>query len=307
MGAKLGGWKSTLRYKDHCNVAFTNTISGQTSVQASMSFFTETPATISNGQKKTFGFLVSSHINTYPTATGAYYEVFFQLPKGFVYEGLAGDLTWMRNPNTWTPTTVTYNATAGTLTAKYPLPLSFVLPKTEIALKLKADCNVTGVIAGSNNIVMSVYYVANPTCTTICKVPLACSKTVTTTLVCPMACPEGLTFDNFTIQRTSFGQPDNNSDGFADATGNIDATKVKANRVMTNDTIKAVFYGKVMTSEPQMAVWLCKINLGIGFVSQCHFRKCKDIRCQFQCLYQCQRCRDSKDEFGRSRYLQYGL
>ncbi len=248
LGAKQGGWRSTVRFKDQCNVVSTNTITGQTPVQASMSFFTETPATISNGQKKTFGFLVSSHINTYPITTGAYYEVFFQLPKGLVYEGVTGDLAWISTPNTWNATSINYDAVARTITARYPLPSTFSLPKTQIDLKLKADCNVAGVVPGANSIAMSVFFVANPSCSSICKVALACSKTVTTTLNCTGDCSEGLAFQNFTIQRTSFGKPDNNTDGYPDATGSLDMNKVKANRVMTNDTIKAVFYGKVVTS-----------------------------------------------------------
>jgi uncharacterized repeat protein (TIGR01451 family) len=249
IGAKVGGWKSTVRFTDECNVAYTNTITGQNPVQANMTFFTETPAYISSGQKKTFSFLVSSHTNTYPVATGAYYEVVFQLPKGLVYEGATDDLVWLSTPNKWTPTSVSYDAAASTLTARYPLPAAFSLPKTEINLKLKADCNVAGATAGSNSIAMSVYFVPNPACTTICKIPLACSKTVTTTLLCPgLNCAEGLSFENFTLQRTSFGLPDNNTDGLADASGSLDMTKIKTNRIMTNDTLKAVFYGKVITS-----------------------------------------------------------
>lgn len=248
IGAKVGGWKSTVRFMDDCSITYSNTITGQNPVQANMTFFTETPAHISNGQKKTFGFLVSSHTNTYPVATGAYYEVVFQLPKGLAYEGVAGDLAWISTPSTWSPTAVNYDATVGTLTARYPLSLPFSLPKTEINLKLKANCSLIGATAGSNMVEMSVYFVPNPSCSSLCKIPLACSKTITTTLICPGNCAEGLAFENFTIQRSSFGLPDNNTDGLPDASGSLNMANIKTNRIMTNDTMKAVFYGKVMTS-----------------------------------------------------------
>ncbi|GAA5021012.1 hypothetical protein GCM10011506_03590 [Marivirga lumbricoides] len=248
IGAKLGGWKSRVVYEDNCGKTFENTIKGQDPVQASMSFFTETPAHISDGQKKTFNFLVSGHKNTYPAAEGAYYEVLFQLPAGLVYEGMADDLLWSSSPNVWTPNSIIYNAVNNTLTAQFPYPANFDLPKTEISLKLKASCANANGQGGAQNIQMSVNFIADPGCESICAVALACSQTVSTTLICPNECEEGMAFQNFTIERTSFGKPDNNGDGYADASATLDFSKVKTNRVMTNDTIKAVFYGKVKAS-----------------------------------------------------------
>ncbi|UII19758.1 FG-GAP-like repeat-containing protein [Fulvivirga ligni] len=264
--AELGGWESTVRYTDNCEESYTNSIVGQEPVTANMSFFTETPAFISDGEKKNFTFLVSSHENTYPTAQDAYYEVHFQLPSGLVYEDLEGDLTWTSSPNTWTPASIDYNASNGDLIALYPLPSNFSLPKTEINLQLKADCSAPGATAGSNDIVMSVYFVADPSCNDVCKVSLACSETVSTTLICPTECEEGMAFQHFSIERTSFGMPDNNADGFADTSGSLDASKIKKNRVMTNDTIKAVFKGQIRTSEanPSWQYGYAKSTLPLG-------------------------------------------
>ncbi|UII26303.1 FG-GAP-like repeat-containing protein [Fulvivirga maritima] len=264
--AQLGGWKSTVRYTDNCDEAYTNTIKGQDPVEASMSFFTETPAHISDGQKKTFTFLVSGHKNTYPTAENAFYEVHFQLPNGLVYEDLEGDLSWDSSPLKWNPTTVTYDPDNGTLLAQYPLPSGFELNKTEINLKLKADCSISGVTNGSKSISMSVYFIADADCGSICKVAMACDQTVSTTLICPTGCAEGMAFHNFTIQRSSFGLPDNDADGMPDASGNLDMTKVKANRVMTNDTIKSVFYGTIKTSaqHPNWTYGYAKSTIPLG-------------------------------------------
>ncbi|MEO1437198.1 MAG: VCBS repeat-containing protein, partial [Bacteroidota bacterium] len=177
-----------------------------------------------------------------------YFEVVFDIPDGLEYLGNAGDLTYKLGAAEWTASSITFDAGAKTLTAQYDLPIPFNLVQSQFDLKLTLDCDVPNV-NGQASVGMQLFYAMDDDCNgDPYKLPLSCKQYPLTYLHCPGACTEGLSFQTFSMQRTSFGSPDNDEDGLADGSGSLDLTKVKANRVMVGDTFSTVFTGEVITS-----------------------------------------------------------
>jgi hypothetical protein len=106
---------------------------------------------------------------------------------------------------------------------------------------------MAGATSGSNDIVMNISYITGSNCNF--EIPFICNSASTVDLHCDsgLAC-EGMSFDNFSFKRTSFGLPDNDQNGLADASGSLDMSKIKVKRVMLGDTIQGTFTGTIRTS-----------------------------------------------------------
>ncbi len=246
---KIMGYSYTLSYTDSCN---TQTFDGQDVIQETndnlMTFFTETPPDIMDGQKLPFNYLVSSHSNTLPVGEGAHYKAVFDLPIGLVFESQDNDLVFTSGPHSWEAQNIFYNAQDNTLEASFYLDAPFTIAKSEVSLQLRADCGVEGALSGSKSISMQMFFTTDETCQTTCEIPISCKETTETYLHCPGNCSEGMRFLAYDINRTSFGKPDNNQDGYADMNGALDLSKIKTERAMFSDTLLATFSGVVKTS-----------------------------------------------------------
>ena len=245
-GDYVQGWKYELDYTDVCNVnSYNKTGTGQNPNDTYMTIFTETPTDINDAETKEFSFTVSSHNNDLPVGTVAMYRVVFNLPAGLAYS----DLEFYSN-SVWTPASLEYNTSLNTVTADYelPLPSGFNITKAAFNLDLSGDCNMTGAQAGTLQITMDVSYYTDTGCSF--EIPFVCSESVSVDLHCPSggSC-EGMDFEGFTFERTSFGDPDNNQNGLPDASGSLDFDRVKTNRAMFGDTIRGSFTGVVHTSQ----------------------------------------------------------
>jgi len=239
------GWKYELEYTDVCQVnSYSKSGTGQETNNTNMSLFPESPTDISDGETKLFSFTVSSHNNDLPEGDGAKYRVVFDLPAGLSYSGLE-----FYNNLVWTPETLDYNSLANQVTAEYrlPLPSGFNMNKAAFNLYLLGDCNMPNAQEGQVDIAMNVSYVTDESCNF--EIPFVCDETVSVDLHCPSGevC-EGMRFDNFTFERISFGAPDNNQDGLADASGDLDFDRIKTNRAMYGDTLRGSFTGFVNSS-----------------------------------------------------------
>lgn len=248
-GDKNQGWKYKYDYEDVCaENTYTSTKTGENTNNDVMSLFTESPSDITDGETKAYHFIVSSLTNDQPEGEGAHYEFVFDLPAGLVWDGATNDLRFHSGPNDWTASSVDYNASSNTLTATYPLPAPFQIPKSELELNLRADCSQPGATEGTLDINLAVNYIADTTCDDICAIPMVCGTSVSSDLHCPSPGPcEGMKFYGFDWARTNFGSPDNDQNGLADASGDIDFNAVKRNRAMVGDTLRATYKGLVGT------------------------------------------------------------
>lgn len=241
----LKGWKYELDYTDVCQVnSYNKSGTGQETNNTNMSLFPESPTDINDGETKLFNFTVSSHNNDLPAGDGAKYRVVFDLPAGLSYSSLE-----FYNNIAWTPNDIDYNSSTNQLTAEYllPLPSGFNMTKAAFNLKLTGDCNMTNAQDGTVYIVMNTFYITDESCDF--EIPFVCDETVSVDLHCPSGdvC-EGMRFDNFTFERISYGDPDNNQDGLADASGDLDFNRIKTNRAMYGDTLRGSFTGFVNSS-----------------------------------------------------------
>ncbi len=223
------GWKATAAYTDICGTASYNTDhTGQGRNNQQISFTTETPTDIINGQEEDYTFIVSSFKNTLPVGTGANYKVTFTLDAGLVYE----DMRFHSNGVEWSPLSVNYSG--NTVVALFPSTAPFTVPKSEINLTLSGNCGTSG----WKTIELDMAYVPDTTCTTVCEIPIECDHQVTTYLHCPLGPCDGPSVLSFAAVRTNFGAPDNNLDGLADGSGALNMNEVKVNRAMVGDTIR---------------------------------------------------------------------
>ncbi|PCJ94030.1 MAG: hypothetical protein COA50_12780 [Flavobacteriaceae bacterium] len=245
-GDYVKGWKYELDYADVCAVnTYNKTGKGQDPNDTYMSIFPESPTDINDEETKEFIFTVSSHKNDLPVGDGAKYKVVFDLPTGIAYSNLE-----FYNNTLWTAESIDYNTSTNMVTAFYelPLPSGFNITKAAFNLDVTGDCDMAGTVAGSLPITMNISYIPDTNCNY--EIPFICDETVSVDLHCPSGevC-EGMSFDTFTFERTSFGDPDNNQDGLPDTSGSLDFDRVKTNRVMVGDTIRGTFFGLVNTSQ----------------------------------------------------------
>lgn len=247
-GISQGGWKSSVTYEDVCAGGnYSSSTIGQSPMSASMSAFTESEPEVLDGETGQFNFIISSYDNEYTTSSKSVMRVTFQIPDGLIFENNS-DLLWTSAPTSWSPYSITYNSGSNTLIASYALDEPFSLPKSEIQLALKANCNATGATPNANmNITMDIDFFLDSTCVSSCGMPLICNNTVSTVLRCPdLTCNDGgMRFTNYSLKRISLGLPDNDENGFADGGGSIDSTKIKRNRAMYGDTVRATLNGTV--------------------------------------------------------------
>lgn len=244
----LYDWDYEMDYTDMCNSkTYSKSENGELK-DKNMAITGESPSDLSDAQEGTYTFEVTSGRFNLPEGTNPYYEVVFDIPVGMVWSGNNSDLSWTKNGTTWTPSSVTYNSSTRELTAEYPWAMAYTnLTYSVFDLKLTPDCSQ---LNGSRLVTvgMQMYYIADSSCPSPHHLPYSCYESVDTYIHCPGPCDHGMVFNNFEVERTSFGQPDNDADGYADASGSLNMGLIRANRVMENDTFNTVFYGTVKTS-----------------------------------------------------------
>ena len=244
-GDKVEGWGYQVDYEDYCGLNnYSKSGTGQNDNNTYMYTFNETPTDINGGETKEFNFTIDSYHNDLPQGPGARYKVVFTMDDGLSFSSLE-----LYNNVEWPAHSLAYNLVDNSVTATYelPAPSDFNLSKAVFNLKLTGDCQASGGSQSDLNTVMDMYYITDTTCMN--EIPFVSDETVQTSLHCPSTSCEGVDFYEFTVARTSLGQPDNDQNGLPDASGSLDYSRIKLNRVMYGDTMKCVFKGIVHTSE----------------------------------------------------------
>ncbi len=258
-----GGWKTDLTYADVCaGASYSASAVGQSPANAAMIVFTESEPDITNGARELYTFVISTFENSFEVTNDSRIELLFTIPAGLKLADTR-DIVWTSAPSYWNNSLIEYNQTTGDLRVLYALPEPFNLPKTEIQLYLTADCAMADAPEGNKTIALDINLIRDINCASACPIPLVCNTTINTLLHCPSeSCADGgirnLSYD---IYRTSYGKPDLNEDGYPDATGALDFNKIKTNRVMFGDTLKAAIQG-IVHSGAGISQW----NFGYGEV-----------------------------------------
>ncbi|MCB9245856.1 MAG: gliding motility-associated C-terminal domain-containing protein [Flavobacteriales bacterium] len=117
------------------------------------------------------------------------------------------------------------------------------LNRSELKVRVRVDCSKLKGSGKGLAYELLVRYAADTTCSDYCNYPMACTSDKIS-LHCGSNCNGGLQFSDFDVYRTSLGEPDNDNDGVADASGSLDFDKIKRELVMYGDTLLTVFKGK---------------------------------------------------------------
>ncbi|PWH87018.1 FG-GAP-like repeat-containing protein [Brumimicrobium oceani] len=260
----IKGWKADITYTDVCNIqSYDKSILGQKRNKQNLNIFTETPLDINAGETKAFKFLISSFENNLPEGPGAHYKAVFTLAPDLVYQ----NLDFKSNGDIWQNNNITYDASSNVVTAQFFTPNPFNLIQSELVLDVMGTCGTSG----WKDITLDISYVADTSCTNICEVPLVCSQEISTYLHCPGGNCNTLNVIDFSLERTNFGSPDNDQNGIADNTGNLNLAQVRADRAMVGDTIKGSVYAAVGATNENFsfAQFSSKVNYGsaLTFIS----------------------------------------
>ncbi|MCS7073959.1 MAG: hypothetical protein NZ108_05790, partial [Bacteroidia bacterium] len=253
------GWNYSARYFSQClNQTYTigNTKGRNYDEMRLTSQEVSGPADLNNGQSGNYR-LTNNGVAFWsgaPTGTRRMVEVEVILPDGINWTGTPGFN--MSTPNfrfagpsgvgTWGERFIRYSvvpgATPDTLVGRYRLNAPITLEKSEIQLTLVGACGTNGI----KNVVVNTYYLPDTNCAT-CRIKIRCT-TIPIRLHCPTPCPTGGAYPfSYTIQRVSYGLPDNDDDGLADGTGSLDFTKIRTDRVMYGDTIESTIRATILS------------------------------------------------------------
>ncbi|MDB0037922.1 FG-GAP-like repeat-containing protein [bacterium] len=257
---KYMGWKADVTYDDVCGGGgYSTSELGQTTNGQLMSIFTETPREIQNGVSEDYTFNVSSFENSLPTdlGVGGQYKCTFTIDAGLQYESLE----FSQNNTVWSASSL--SVVGGSVIAYFDDPAPFLVPKSELVLRLMGMCGNSGY----KTIELNISYVPDPICAPDILIPLVCNETITTRLHCPLTSScDGLRFLSFEANRTNFGQSDNDLDGSADASSTLDYSKIKRNRLMVGDTMETVYSIVVDTSSinPNFSNFYVEADIELG-------------------------------------------
>jgi gliding motility-associated-like protein len=242
------GWLYNGTYKDQCMNSTYNIINswGRYYDQAGMSLLPTTPSDIITGQTKIFRYLITNYSLFTMNNSNTDFELDVTLPAGIKW--ISGNIANANGTAFWNPVSSSY--TGNIYKAFFTGPPPFYLLQSEFIFNLQGDCSMSGSGTGNKTISIAFKHRPNRSCSDSCSIPILCTTT-DVYLHCGSNCPTGgMIFQNYNIQRSSFGKPDNDNDGLADTTGVLNLSKVRYERAMVGDTITAVFTGIVKTGGP---------------------------------------------------------
>lgn len=235
-------WRYEVEYEDQCDQKIsTGQFWGSVGYYQGVTLTKELPTDISGGETKQLAYIFTNG-NLLPSEPSAKTSVELILPEGVTHSLNTADFRFRSPLGTyWTPNKLTRSG--DTVTAiLYGAP-RIALPRSELVIKIQGDCN--GISSNRDlDLGLNISYNPDTTCSNSCTMKLYCT-TDKIRIHCSSSCNAGMHFNGFSIERISYGEPDNDNNGEADATGAIDFDKIKTNRATYGDTLKATFRGKV--------------------------------------------------------------
>lgn len=258
----LKGWKAELSYQDGCSKTYKTSKVGQHDGNQKLTIFPEYDIDVFDDKLVEINYLLTSYANDLPIGDGAHFKFDLQLPPGLTWSGNRSDLTWNEGPNQWLPDEVRFDNTTNKLSGIFyvsdPLPIDVKL--SELKVNLKGVCGTSG----WNLVEFKSYYTSDTNCRSLKYNVIGCNNDVNLYLHCSGACVDGIGMEDFSLNRISYGKPDNNLDGKPDVTGTLDYTKVRQNRLFPGDTLQANVKSNIKSSSLRFAYGRLKMNIKKG-------------------------------------------
>jgi gliding motility-associated-like protein len=242
-GRDINGWKFTGSYSNICENDYSiATRLGRNDSRLYGDLANNgSPASMSAGQTEEFSFVHTNYGNSYPAGPGRHWKYVVTLPPCVVYAGNMRIVN-RNGVSVWNASSVTSNGNQ--ITAIFNGSHPWTLYQSELNFDLTVDCNSCA-SGGSGNVQVESFYVPNGSCG--CDVAVGCQNSQLS-VVCPQTC-EGMTIASFNMERTSYGDADNDNDGLPDANpNNLDFSLIRTDRAMFGDTLSSEFKGAVNTS-----------------------------------------------------------
>ncbi|MEX0598278.1 MAG: hypothetical protein WD512_17455, partial [Candidatus Paceibacterota bacterium] len=245
-------WLYSATYQDQCKNNIQLPLAwGRWYDQHYFASSTFAPSDMVNNQTAEFRTLISS-ASILRKTTSAEMIVDLILPSGLTHSKLKKDFYFINADLTgqWNPDSIIQKG--DTVRAYFPQNIPISLVNAELVYFLKADCSQSGA-NGMKNIQLQFKYSPDKTCSKREWFYLTC-QTHQLKLHCFTNCNGGMLFNNFSVQRTNFGLPDNNNNGLPDNSGVLDSLKIRKERTLFGDTIMTTFTGIVKRTST-IATW----------------------------------------------------
>lgn len=243
-GSSINAWQYKGSYRNDCNLNYIIPAAwGRSSATGARVLydFNQGPISIYNNQTGTYNFLITQFGNTYPVGVGNQWRIKIIKSPCLVYSGNMRIVHHSGSP-VWQPANVLISG--DTIVGIFPGNPPFNLTNAELIFDLNADCNnCSG--GGISNLQIQTFIVPTTSCN--CEALVNC-YTYPIEVLCPQNC-DGFNMTEFDVRRINFGLPDNNNDGLPDnPPATLNMNMVRADRAMFNDTVLAVYKGKINTT-----------------------------------------------------------
>ncbi len=210
------------------------------------------PSSLVSGSTANFNYLLSGYNFSYPVGSDAYWKIKYTLPPCATYNAGSVKIVAYDNTTTWMPTSVSQSGNV--ITAVFNGGAPFTLEQAQILIGLTANCSSCA--GGPGNVGIELFYSPSAACG--CEI-LTTNNNFPLDILCPVTCV-GLTFKDFSIQRTSYGLPDNDNNGLADASGTLNFSAIRTNRAMYGDTITSTYTGVIKTDVAHPSWQYCYVS-----------------------------------------------
>ncbi len=238
-------WYYTATYLDQCQKTISKALTvGSYGYYHNLSLTSYTPTDIVDKDTLKFLYTITA-ANLVGNNANSLIDIYFDLPAGVKHSLQKKDFQFITHDGSvWQPTSL--KMVGDSLNAQFKGVPKISLVNSDLAIKLIGDCSQSS-SNSTQNYSVDINYIPNTTCKNPCVFKSGCF-TGTIKVHCDNSCNSGLKFNDFKVKRISYGLPDNNNDGIADATGSLDLDKIRTERLMYGDTLLTSFKGKINRS-----------------------------------------------------------
>lgn len=235
-------WSFNATYVDQCQKTITKAESvGSYGIYHNLNFTSFTPTDIVDKDTSKLIFTVTNG-SLVGISANSVLDVYCELPPGVAHSLNKKDFEFRTHAGgLWRPTSI--KMVGDSVHAQFKGVPTITLVRSDLVIKIFGDCSN----ASSNKLQplsIEINFIPDTRCSNPCTLRSFCF-TGQLKVHCDNSCNTGLKFSYFDVNRISYGLPDADNNGEADATGSIDVDKIRTERAMYGDTILTVFKGKI--------------------------------------------------------------
>jgi len=236
-------WNYKGFYRDQCdNLISLTERRGSNGYYSRLTFTSFAPSDVGSSDTALFSYELTN-ANFMPGSARSKYIVDFVKPSGLVHSLTKSDFYFIDiRGRKWEPTSI--KTVGDTVRAFFYGYLPITMHRAELKIRARVDCS-NSQKSGDANYELLVRYNTDTACKKFCTYLMACVNGKIN-IHCGSSCSGGLRFSDFDVARISYGSPDNDNDGLADASGSLDMDRIKTERVMFGDTLQTTFKGQFL-------------------------------------------------------------